>query len=212
MPRPTALLVGQSGGPTAAINSSLLGVVETALGRPEMAKADNEARLDAHEEEAAALRGIMRGRTADEWEAFLQARHVPAARVRTTAEAMAGWRRALGKVAALQHVTLKVSGIGLPGRAWTAQLNRPVVEGAVEAFGVDRVMFASNFPVDSLTATYAEVYGGFLDLTAGWSPEEQSAVFARTAVRTYRLPSALLAGALRREDHPASGTGASPRS
>ena len=60
-----------------------------ALGRPEMAKADNEARLDAHEEEAAALRGIMRGRTADEWEQYLQARHVPAARVRTTAEAMA---------------------------------------------------------------------------------------------------------------------------
>ena len=60
-----------------------------ALGRPEMAKADNEARLDAHEEEAAALREIMRTRTAGEWEAFLQARHVPAARVRTTAEAMA---------------------------------------------------------------------------------------------------------------------------
>jgi crotonobetainyl-CoA:carnitine CoA-transferase CaiB-like acyl-CoA transferase len=60
-----------------------------ALGRPEMAKADNETRLDAHEQEAAALREIMRTRTAHEWEAFLQARHVPAARVRTTAEAMA---------------------------------------------------------------------------------------------------------------------------
>lgn len=60
-----------------------------ALGRPEMAKADNEARLAAYEEEAAALRAIMRTRTADAWEAFLQARHVPAARVRTTAEAMA---------------------------------------------------------------------------------------------------------------------------
>jgi crotonobetainyl-CoA:carnitine CoA-transferase CaiB-like acyl-CoA transferase len=60
-----------------------------ALGRPEMAKADNEARLAAQEEEAAALRGIMRTRTADAWEEHLQARHVPAARVRTTAEAMA---------------------------------------------------------------------------------------------------------------------------
>jgi crotonobetainyl-CoA:carnitine CoA-transferase CaiB-like acyl-CoA transferase len=60
-----------------------------ALGRPEMAKDDNEARLAAREEEAAALRSIMRTRTADEWESFLQARHVPAARVRTTAEAMA---------------------------------------------------------------------------------------------------------------------------
>jgi 6-phosphofructokinase 1 len=36
MPRPTALLVGQSGGPTAAINSALLGVIEAALGRPEI--------------------------------------------------------------------------------------------------------------------------------------------------------------------------------
>lgn len=44
-----------------------------ALDRPEMAKADNEARLAAREEEAAALRRIMRTRTADEWEAFLQA-------------------------------------------------------------------------------------------------------------------------------------------
>jgi crotonobetainyl-CoA:carnitine CoA-transferase CaiB-like acyl-CoA transferase len=60
-----------------------------ALGRPEMAKSDNEARLAARGEEAAALRGIMRARTADEWEKYLQARHVPAARVRTTAEAMA---------------------------------------------------------------------------------------------------------------------------
>jgi crotonobetainyl-CoA:carnitine CoA-transferase CaiB-like acyl-CoA transferase len=60
-----------------------------ALGRPEVAKTDNEARLAAREEEAAALREIMRTRTADEWETFLQARHVPAARVRTTAEAMA---------------------------------------------------------------------------------------------------------------------------
>jgi crotonobetainyl-CoA:carnitine CoA-transferase CaiB-like acyl-CoA transferase len=60
-----------------------------ALGRPEMAKADNGARLAAYEEEAAALREVMRTRTADEWEEYLQARHVPAARVRTMAEAMA---------------------------------------------------------------------------------------------------------------------------
>ncbi|GAA0591256.1 CoA transferase [Craurococcus roseus] len=61
----------------------------TALGRPEVAKADNEARLAAHEAEAALLREIMRTRTADAWEEYLQARHVPAARVRSTAEAMA---------------------------------------------------------------------------------------------------------------------------
>jgi crotonobetainyl-CoA:carnitine CoA-transferase CaiB-like acyl-CoA transferase len=61
----------------------------TALGRPELAKADNEARLAAYEAEAEVLRGVMRTRGADEWESYLQARHIPAARVRSMAEAMA---------------------------------------------------------------------------------------------------------------------------
>lgn len=60
-----------------------------ALGRPEMAKTDNEARLAARAEEAAVLREIMLTRTAQEWEEFLQSYHVPAARVRGMAEALA---------------------------------------------------------------------------------------------------------------------------
>jgi crotonobetainyl-CoA:carnitine CoA-transferase CaiB-like acyl-CoA transferase len=60
-----------------------------ALGHPEMAKADNEARTADRDREATLLREIMLTRTADEWEAFLQARHVPAARVRTLPESMA---------------------------------------------------------------------------------------------------------------------------
>jgi crotonobetainyl-CoA:carnitine CoA-transferase CaiB-like acyl-CoA transferase len=60
-----------------------------ALGRPEMAKADNEARNAARGHEEAVLTGIMLTRTADEWEAFLQAKHVPAARVRRMEETLA---------------------------------------------------------------------------------------------------------------------------
>jgi crotonobetainyl-CoA:carnitine CoA-transferase CaiB-like acyl-CoA transferase len=58
-----------------------------ALERPEMAKADNEARERDRLHEMAVLADILETRTADEWEAFLQARHVPAARVRRLAEA-----------------------------------------------------------------------------------------------------------------------------
>jgi crotonobetainyl-CoA:carnitine CoA-transferase CaiB-like acyl-CoA transferase len=57
-----------------------------ALDRPEMVKRDNEAREQDREREAAALTEILETRTADEWEAFFQARHVPAARVRSLAE------------------------------------------------------------------------------------------------------------------------------
>ena len=60
-----------------------------ALGRPEMAKTRNEDRVAHRAEEAAALREILLTRTADEWEVFLQSRHVPAARVRRLDEALA---------------------------------------------------------------------------------------------------------------------------
>jgi crotonobetainyl-CoA:carnitine CoA-transferase CaiB-like acyl-CoA transferase len=61
----------------------------TLLERPDMIKKTNEEREADREREAEVLRDIMRTRTAGEWEEFLQARHVPAARVRTMGEAVA---------------------------------------------------------------------------------------------------------------------------
>src|SRR6188474_409827 len=61
----------------------------TLLGRPDMIKRTNDERDADHEREIAVLSEIMLTRTADEWEEFLQARHVPAARVRTMGEALA---------------------------------------------------------------------------------------------------------------------------
>jgi crotonobetainyl-CoA:carnitine CoA-transferase CaiB-like acyl-CoA transferase len=61
----------------------------TVLERPDMIKHSNDERDADHGREVAVLAEIMLTRTADEWEAFLQARHVPAARVRTMGEALA---------------------------------------------------------------------------------------------------------------------------
>lgn len=60
-----------------------------ALGLPEMAKRTNEERIAADAEERAALAAMMMTRTAQDWEDWLQARHIPAARVRDMAEALA---------------------------------------------------------------------------------------------------------------------------
>ncbi len=60
-----------------------------AVERPDMIKTDNEAREDDREREAAVIANIIRTKTADEWEVYFQARHVPAARVRRMAEALA---------------------------------------------------------------------------------------------------------------------------
>ena len=60
-----------------------------AVERPDMIKTDNEARIADREREAAIIADIIKTKTADEWEVYFQARHVPAARVRTMAEALA---------------------------------------------------------------------------------------------------------------------------
>src|ERR1700757_899213 len=61
----------------------------TVMGRPDMIKRTNDERETDHDHEIAVLSEIMLTRTADEWEEFLQARHVPAARVRRMGEALA---------------------------------------------------------------------------------------------------------------------------
>ena len=60
-----------------------------AVERADMIKTDNETRVDDRKREAAIIADIIKTRTAVEWEVYFQARHVPAARVRTMAEALA---------------------------------------------------------------------------------------------------------------------------
>src|SRR5262249_38455704 len=66
----------------------------TVLGRPDLIKRTNDQRAQDHARETAVLTEILKTRTADEWEEFFQARHVPAARVRTMGEAVADPRTA----------------------------------------------------------------------------------------------------------------------
>jgi crotonobetainyl-CoA:carnitine CoA-transferase CaiB-like acyl-CoA transferase len=61
----------------------------TVLERPDMIKRTNAERMQDHARETAVLTEILKTRAADEWEEFFQARHVPAARVRTMGDAVA---------------------------------------------------------------------------------------------------------------------------
>ncbi|WP_027350291.1 amidohydrolase family protein [Halotalea alkalilenta] len=107
-------------------------------------------------------------------------------------EGIEGWAKALSLVARHENVAIKISGIGLPGVPWTAENNREIVLRTADIFGPERIMFASNFPVDELTGSYQEIYGGFVEITSDWSAAEQTAAFIGNAVRYYRLPPSLL--------------------
>jgi predicted TIM-barrel fold metal-dependent hydrolase len=105
-------------------------------------------------------------------------------------EGLRGWRAAMAAVAAAPNVAVKISGLGVPGRPWTVESNREAVLGAIELFGVDRAMFASNYPVDGLVATFDTIYAGFKAITRDFSESDRRKLFHDNAVRLYRLDPA----------------------
>lgn len=102
-------------------------------------------------------------------------------------DAMAGWRKAITLAATAPQVSMKISGIGIAGRPWTLEDQRPVIDGCLEAFGVERAMFASNFPVDGLCGTFPTIYQGYLDATRSLSLSDRLRLFHDNAIRIYRL-------------------------
>ena len=109
------------------------------------------------------------------------------------------WRRNIRALAAAPNVVVKLGGLAMPfggfdvpvgGGASSerlATLWRPYVETCIEAFGVDRCMFESNFPVDRYTCSYRTLWNALKRLSAGASEAEKAALFSGVASRVYRL-------------------------
>jgi predicted TIM-barrel fold metal-dependent hydrolase len=101
-------------------------------------------------------------------------------------EALAAWRAALAVAAEADNVALKISGLGQPGAAWSYAANGPVIRDAIAIFGVERCMFASNFPVDSLVADYDTIVDTFLRAITDRPEHEQRRLLHGNAGRIYR--------------------------
>jgi predicted TIM-barrel fold metal-dependent hydrolase len=102
-----------------------------------------------------------------------------------SAEGLAGWRAAMARFADEPNVRVKISGLGLRGRPWRVEDNRPIVEQIIAMFGSGRAMFASNFPVDSLCASFDTIYSGFKEIAARYSQADQERLFCATARSVY---------------------------
>ena len=110
------------------------------LEHPEMAKADNEARETDRGREAELLAELLRARTAAEWEDYLQARHVPAARVRGLAEAIAD-PQIESRATIHRHTGAPgvEGGFGVPLAAFKFAHGGPAIETPPPALGADTV-------------------------------------------------------------------------
>ncbi|WNB86181.1 amidohydrolase family protein [Cellulomonas sp. ATA003] len=100
------------------------------------------------------------------------------------------WAEDLHRLAAHPNVAAKVSGLVTEAdwSRWTVADLRPAVDRAFDAFGPDRVMFGSDWPVLNLAGDY----GRWLDaaaalLPAAWGTDERAAFWGGNARRTYRL-------------------------
>ncbi len=115
-------------------------------------------------------------------------------------EVFATWRSAIRELAQCPNVEVKLGGLGMringfgfeqqpepPSSEQLATAWQPYVETCIEAFGANRCMFESNFPVDKGSYSYLVGWNAFKRLAAGASPDEKAELFSGTATRFYRL-------------------------
>lgn len=110
------------------------------------------------------------------------------------------WKDSIQALAKCENLSVKLGGLAMPFPGFPtfmaqppassqtlAQEWRPYVETCIEAFGVERCMFESNFPVDLGTCTYDVLWNAFKHLAKGYSADEKTALFSGSAKRIYRL-------------------------
>jgi len=115
-------------------------------------------------------------------------------------ERFALWRDNIRALAAHANVSVKVGGLAMPFPGFASFLSepsapakalaeewRPYVETCIEAFGVTRCMFESNFPVDIGSCDYATLWNAFKLIAQYYSADEKTYLFSDTARRVYRL-------------------------
>src|SRR5262245_16028462 len=100
---------------------------------------------------------------------------------------MKRWRDALKLIASRPNVALKISNPGAYDHDWTEASIRAVVHDCLDAFGVERAMFGTDYPVAALQMTYDQIYGNFKAAVAHISPIHQKALFHDNARRFYRF-------------------------
>jgi predicted TIM-barrel fold metal-dependent hydrolase len=115
-------------------------------------------------------------------------------------EVFVEWSGGIRELAAYPNVHIKLGGLGMrmfgfdlhtrelpPSSEELAAAWLPYIETCIAAFGAERAMFESNFPVDKGSCGYAALWNAFKRIAANCSAAEKQALFAGTATKFYRL-------------------------
>lgn len=102
-------------------------------------------------------------------------------------DGMTRWRTGLYALAGAPNVSIKISDLVGYDPDWTLESLHEVVMICIDAFGTHRCAFASDHPVAALHASFDEVFEAFKVIVAGLNDEECARLFAKNAIRIYRL-------------------------
>ena len=97
------------------------------------------------------------------------------------------WKQGMQTAAQAENIICKISGLGMGDHNWTVDSIRPYVLHCIETFGVERSLFATNWPVDSLWSDYDTIVNAYDEITRDFTEDERRAIFSSNTERLYRI-------------------------
>ena len=99
------------------------------------------------------------------------------------------WKEAIKNISKYENVSIKLSGFGENDSMWNEEQIKPFVHYSLEKFGIERCMFATNFPVDKAFSpkSYIDYWNAYNNLTNDFSSAEKDNLFFKNAERYYRI-------------------------
>ena len=104
-----------------------------------------------------------------------------------TEEYIYSWNENMKKLASCENIVVKISGLGMFDPQWTIDSTRIFVEKTIQIFGIERCMFASNFPVDKIFNTFDNYWNSFKEITKDYSVNDKKLLFSSNAEKYYRI-------------------------
>jgi predicted TIM-barrel fold metal-dependent hydrolase len=102
-------------------------------------------------------------------------------------EYIESWEQNMNKLAKCENVVAKISGLGMFDPNWTIDSTRIFVEKTIQIFGIERCMFASNFPVDKIFNSFDTYWNSFKEITKNYSENDKNLLFSSNAEKYYRI-------------------------
>jgi predicted TIM-barrel fold metal-dependent hydrolase len=107
--------------------------------------------------------------------------------MRCSPDALSVWRRGMEALAACEDVSCEISGLPVLGEPYTLASNQPIILDTISMFGVDRCMFASNFPVDGLKGSWDYIYSTYKRAVANLDANDREKLFSKNALKFCRI-------------------------